>query len=334
METLRAGVIGVGYLGRFHAEKYARIPGVALAAIADTDAARGQELANRLGAHFVANYHDLFGRVDLVSICVPTPLHHGVTQDCLQADLHVLVEKPLTRTTEEAEALIALAAARRRVLQVGHLKRFHPAIQALRRSGLVTRPRFVRARRLAPFKNRALDVDVCLDLMIHDCDLVLEFMPAPLVHVEAIGARILSGYTDLAQARLRFADGSIAQVEASRVSGESLRRLELFQEESLLEVDFIGKRVSVQEKVAGRSMELAGIPVPEVVRRELEVPDYDTLEAQIASFCHAVASGGRPLVSGEEGLRALQVVQTIQAAIADQEKHFHAWWSERESGSR
>ena len=221
--TLRAAVVGVGYLGRFHAQKYAAIDGVQLVAVADPGEAARQNVARETGCRAEADWRALLGKVDLVSIATPTPYHYEVAKAFLEAGAHVLVEKPITTTVAEAKDLIAVAAANGRLLQVGHLERFNPAVLAL--DGLLTRPRFLESHRLAPFKARGTDVSVVLDLMIHDIDLVQHLVGQPLVEVSAVGAQVFSDDLDIANARLTFADGCVANVTASRVSMKMERKL-------------------------------------------------------------------------------------------------------------
>src|SRR5207302_1355230 len=240
---LRAAVIGVGYLGRFHAEKYAANSGAELVAVADIDPARARAVAAALGVEAVTDHRALLGRIDCASVAVPTPLHHAVAGDLLEAGVDVLVEKPLTTTVDEGKALLELAVRRGRVLQVGHLERFNPAIRAL--DGIVREPRFIECHRLAPFTERGTDVDVVLDLMIHDLDVILSMMPSPLRSVEAVGVPVLTNSVDIANARLRFANGGIANLTASRVSLKRERKLRIFQPDAYLAVDYGERRVRI-----------------------------------------------------------------------------------------
>ncbi|MBF0127182.1 MAG: Gfo/Idh/MocA family oxidoreductase [Magnetococcales bacterium] len=311
---LAAAVIGVGYLGRFHAQKYARMAGVELVAVADHAPERAGQVGRELGVAAVGDWQSLLPRLDLVSVVTPTNTHFSVVRTCLRAGVHVLVEKPMTVTLEEARELIALAEAEKRVLQVGHLKRFHPTVTALTESGLLRQPRFIESHRLAPFKNRALDVDVVLDLMIHDVDLMLHFIGSPVVDVESMGARVVTGEVDIAHARLKFANGAIAHVSASRVARGPMRQMRIFQPDAMIELDFIRQELSIRRRGAGE-MVRDGLALPAIEESLVPVARYDTLEREIQSFCDAVRGAHPPVVSGEDGLRALEVVTAIRRGI-------------------
>ncbi|MBF0342119.1 MAG: Gfo/Idh/MocA family oxidoreductase [Magnetococcales bacterium] len=316
VRELRAAVIGVGYLGRFHAHKYSRIEGVKLVAVADLQPDRAARVGAELGVVAVADYTELLSRVDLVSVVTPTESHYRVVRDCLQAGVHVLVEKPITTRLEEADRLIELAAQQKRLLQVGHIKRFHPAVQALLDSGLLVNPRFIDAQRFAPFKNRALDVDVVLDLMIHDVDLILHFVQSEVVSIEAVGTGVLSGKLDIANARIRFANGCIANVSASRVARDATRRMRIFQDDALFDLDFMRPGLAVRRRGAGTWV-LDGVSLPEIEEREFALVKSDALEGEIRAFCASVREGSPAAVSGVEGRKALEVVMDIHKAIAE-----------------
>ncbi len=303
--TLRTAVIGAGYLGRFHAQKYAALPGSRLVAVVDPDPEARARLARELGVEPLADHVPLLGEVDAVSIVAPTPLHHRLARDFLAAGSHVLVEKPITSTLEEARELVALAAERGRVLQVGHLERFNPAIVAI--EGLLQRPRFIESNRLAPFKPRGTDVSVVLDLMIHDIDLVQNIVRAPVTSIDAVGAPVFTDEIDIANARLRFADGCVADVTASRISMKTERKLRIFQADAYLSVD-------LQQKVLTRVQKGAPAPageLPQVAIEERSFEPGDALRDEIASFLHSITTGVRPAVSGEDGLRALETAIRI-----------------------
>ncbi|MBF0270488.1 MAG: Gfo/Idh/MocA family oxidoreductase [Magnetococcales bacterium] len=313
---LRAAVIGVGYLGRFHAQKYARIDGVKLVAVSDLHAERAAKVAGELGVEAVEDFTALLSRVDLVSVVTSTDSHFRVVEACLQAGVHVLVEKPITTTVEEADRLIALADQHQRVLQVGHIKRFHPAVSALFGSGLLVNPRFIEAQRFAPFKNRALDVDVVLDLMIHDVDLILHCVHSEVESVDAVGSGIFSGKADIANARIRFANGCVANVSASRVARDATRRMRIFQDDALFDLDFMRPGLAVRRRGAGTWL-LDGVTLPVIEEHEFPLTSTDALEAEVRAFCTAVATGSAPSVSGRDGRRALEVVMAIRRSIAE-----------------
>jgi predicted dehydrogenase len=308
-DPLRAAVIGAGYLGRFHAQKWAALPGCRLVAVADPAAATRAAVGAELGVEAVADWRELLGRVDAVSIATPTPLHHPIASACLDAGLHVLVEKPITTTVAEAEDLIRVAAARGRVLQVGHLERFNSAVRAI--EGLVTRPRFIESSRLAPFRQRGTDVSVVLDLMIHDIDLIQSIVRSPLASLDAIGAKVFSDDIDIANARLKFASGCVANVTASRVSLKTERKLRLFEDEAYLSLDLQQKILTVIRKGAVP----AGADLPQVAIDERTYEQGDALKAEIEAFVDSIRSGRPPLVGGAEGRAALETATRIAALV-------------------
>ena len=304
---LRAAVVGVGYLGRFHAEKYAAHGAADLVAVADIDPARARAVAAALGVEAVTDHRALLGRIDCASVAVPTQLHHAVAGDLLEAGVDVLVEKPLTTTVAEGKALVELAVRRERVLQVGHLERFNPAIRAL--DGVLRNPRFIECHRLAPFSERGTDVDVVLDLMIHDLDVILSMMPSALRSVEAVGVPVLTTSVDIANARLRFANGGIANVTASRVSLKRERKLRIFQPDAYLSVDYGERRVLICRREPGPDGQ------PALSLEEREVPEADALGSEIDAFLRAVRERETPPVTGWDGLRALEVAHVIRESL-------------------
>lgn len=312
---LKAAVIGVGYLGRFHAQKYAQMDGVELVGVADLVPARARQVGKELGVSVFGDFSELLSLVDLVSVVTPSATHFSVAKACLLAGVHVLVEKPMTILLEEADVLVALAGQQQRILQVGHIKRFHPAVMRLERSGLLDRPRYIESQRWAPFKNRALDVDVVLDLMIHDVDLILHFVGSPVVDVDAMGTKVVTDHIDIASARLRFQNGCIAQVSASRMARESTRRMRIFQPNALIEIDFMQSFLRIVQRGSGE-MVLDGIPVPAIEETRLPIERHDALEVEIQAFCQAVRGNTPPVVSGQDGRDALAVVTMIRQGIA------------------
>ena len=309
MKKIRSAVIGVGYMGRFHAEKLAACAAAELVAVADSDVARAQAVAGALGCGHEPDYRTLLPRVDAVCVAVPTGKHHAVVSACLEAGVHVLVEKPLSRTLEEADALLALARAKGLVLQVGHLQRFNPAFQALAAQG--GRPLFIDIERLAPFKARALDVDVVLDLMIHDLDLVLALAKAPIEQVSASGFRVLTQAIDIANARIEFADGCIASVSASRVSQSPVRKLRVFRHDAYVSADLQEQRLRHVRK--GREGENAD----GIVESEQVFERADELRAQAEAFLQAVRARSEPLVSGEQGRQALALALQVRRLVEE-----------------
>ena len=303
---LRAAVVGVGYLGAFHAEKYASLADVELVAVVDVDAERARTIAARHATRAETDFRALFGRVDCVSLAVPTPLHFALAHELLDHGIDVLVEKPLSTTVTEGAQLVDTAARRGRILQVGHLERFNPAIRAL--SDIITQPRFIECHRLAPFGERGTDVDVILDLMIHDLDVILSLVRADVQAIEAVGVPVLTESTDIANARLRFTNGCIANITASRVALKRERKIRLFQADTYVSVDYGEKHVRVcrRQPVDG---------VPTITVEELSLGDGDALFEEIEHFVHAVRTRERPLVDGRTALRALEVAERIRANL-------------------
>jgi predicted dehydrogenase len=309
MTPLRCAVVGAGYLGRFHAQKYAALADCELVGVADPSVEARERLKAELDVEGFADYRELLGRVDAVSIATPTSLHHAVARDFLAAGAHALVEKPITATAEEARELIALAASKGLVLQVGHLERFNPVILAV--EGELANPRFIESNRLAPFKPRGTDVSVVLDLMIHDIDLIEHVVRSPITSIDAIGAPVFTDEIDIANARIRFANGCVADVTASRISLKAERKLRIFQADAYLSIDLQQKLLSIVRKPAL----LGEGALPKVDLEERSFEQGDALKDEIRSFLDAVRRGARPVVSGEDGLRALETATRIAELV-------------------
>lgn len=314
-DIIPTAVIGVGYLGRFHAQKYAAVEGSKLVGVVDRDEVVAQKVAAETNTRAFTSYEPLLDQVRAVSIAVPTPLHHRIAKDCLTRGIHVLVEKPITTTVAEARELIELAHRHTCVLQVGHLERFNPAIMAATR--ILKTPRFIESHRLAPFKARGTDVNVVLDLMIHDIDLIQELVGAPIESIDAIGANVFSGETDIANARLRFAGGCIANTTASRVSLKQERKIRIFQDDAYLSIDLQQKILSVVRKKSDAPVE----SVAEVAIEEQSFEQGDALRAEIVSFLETIRTGAQPVVSGEDGLRALETALRITQRVLGRNEH-------------
>jgi predicted dehydrogenase len=306
-EVTPAAVVGVGYLGKFHAEKYAASPKARLVAVVDTDQRRAQEIAAPLGAEALTDYRALFGRVQCVSIAVPTRFHYEVAHDFIQAGIDVLVEKPLTADIAQARDLVAQAQVKKLILQVGHLERFNPAIRRL--EGVINEPKFVECHRLAPFVERGTDVDVILDLMIHDIDVISSLVRSPVERLEAVGVPVLTDKPDIANARIKFTNGCIANVTASRVSIKRERKIRFFQPDAYISIDYDQRRAQIYHKPAPGAGWLG-------IRAEnIEIKDGDALADEIDSFLDCVRSRKAPLVDGTEGLRALEIASMISAQL-------------------
>ncbi len=313
MNKLKTGVIGVGSLGQHHARVYAELPGVHLVGVADADPARAREVAARHRAAAYEDYRGLLKEVQAVSIVVPTSLHHAVARDCLEAGVHVLVEKPIASDVAQAGELVALAKSRKLALQVGHIERFNPAVRAA--AGHITDPKFVEVTRIAPFVARGTDVPVVLDLMIHDIDIILSFVRSPLETVSAIGFNLVSEKEDIANARLEFANGCVANVTASRISTKKERKIRFFQRNAYVNIDYMKPGVKIyrlkgEPKGVLDLARMVDITEPRLDRTE-------PLKAELESFARCVAEGREPLVTGEDGLRALEVAGRILEVIAE-----------------
>ncbi|HHL39674.1 MAG TPA: Gfo/Idh/MocA family oxidoreductase [Deltaproteobacteria bacterium] len=308
MKKLRAAVIGAGYLGRFHARKYGELDGVELVGVADIDGERAAEVAAMTGAEPFEDYRDLLGRVDAVSIVTPTQTHYPIALDFLRNGVDVLVEKPMTVTVDEADRLIDEADRAGRVLQVGHLERFNGAVVSL--EGRVDNPMFIESHRLSPFPDRGTDVDVVLDLMIHDIDIILNLVDSEVEWVDAVGVPVISTHVDIANARIRFGNGCVANVTASRISKERMRRIRLFQWDAYMAIDYASQHISVFRRTA------SGPDGPPTIAEEvLDIEKTDALAEEIRAFVRSCAEGTAPVVSGRDGRRALEVAVRIQESV-------------------
>ena len=309
MKKIRAAVIGVGYLGRFHAQKYAQAAQCELVAVSDSRQEARDKVAAEVGSRAVADYRELLGAVDAVSVVTPTPAHFSIARDFIEAGAHVLVEKPITETVEEARQLIDLAARHEKVLQVGHLERFNAAILAAEPH--LRTPRFVECHRMAPYRERGTDVNVVLDLMIHDIDIVQTIVGAPITSIDAIGTPVFSDEIDICNARIRFANGCVANATASRVSMKTERKLRVFVDDAYLSLDLQQKILTV---IRRRTTNDPPGPLPAVIE-EQSLDQGDALKAEIESFLECIRAGRAPVVSGEAGLRALETAMRITEQV-------------------
>jgi len=320
MDKIKAAVVGVGYLGRFHAQKYAQIPGCELVGVVDGREEVRNAVAGEVATRAVADYRELLGQVDAVSVVTPTPAHFEIAEAFLSAGAHVLVEKPITETPDQARKLIARAAERKRILQVGHLERFNSAILAAEPH--ISTPRFMECQRLAPYKERGTDVNVVLDLMIHDIDLIQSLTGSEIVNIDAIGTPVFSGEIDIANARIRFANGCVANTTASRVSMKAERKLRIFEDAAYISLD-------LQQKILTLIRKLDEPPKPghlPVSIEEASLDQGDALKAEIESFLDCIRNDRRPIVSGEDGLRALETAIRITDQV-------HIYLSENRTSS-
>jgi predicted dehydrogenase len=302
-QPLRVAVIGVGHLGKHHARLLAGLDNATLTAVVDTDAARATAAAGASGARTLADYRALFDAVDAVTIAVPTEGHHEIAMAFLQRGISVLVEKPMTRTLAEADALVAAAQASGATLAVGHTERYNPAVAAV--MPFVTTPRFIEVHRLGVFPDRSLDIDVVFDLMIHDLDIILALVKAEPTSIEAVGVPVLTDRYDIANARLRFATGCIANVTASRISKERVRKIRFFQPDAYVSIDY------AEQEVEGYRLKRREGQRPEIQGGKLPVAREEPLKRELADFVAAVRDQRPPLVTGEDGRRALALAQAI-----------------------
>lgn len=309
MKKLRVGVVGVGYLGKFHAEKYAQMDTVDLVGVVDVDGEQARRVAEVIGTNAYTDYRDLFGKVDAVSVVTPTCAHFEVSRAFLEKDVDVLVEKPITSTLAEASELVEFAESRGLIIQVGHLERFNPAVIALQ--DIVTVPRFIESHRLSIFKPRGIDVSVVLDLMIHDIDIILNFVKSEVTEIRAAGIAVITDEVDIANARLEFANGCVANVTASRISAKNERKFRMFQRDGYISVDFANHGITVIRQ-NGKSRE--GV-IPGMEMQQMSFEKGDALAAEIRAFVTSATTRTVPEVSGQVGRDALKIVLHIMDQI-------------------
>ena len=303
MSKLRVGVVGVGHIGKNHARLYAESTAADFTAVYDTDPARAAEFAAQYKVSAADSLADFAERVDAASVATPTNTHLEVARELLQAGKHLLVEKPIAMNTSQASELAALAEKNRLVLQVGHVERFNPVLSALEER--LTRPRFIEAHRLSPYPNRSTDVGVVLDLMIHDLEIILHLVRSPVQSVDAVGVAVLSRGEDIANARLRFKNGCVANITSSRISPEQMRKIRVFQEDAYLSLDYGNQTGEVFRKTA------TGI-----AREAVAIDREEPLKQQLAAFVECASTGRAPKVSGLEATAALELAVQITERIA------------------
>jgi predicted dehydrogenase len=316
MKKIRVGVVGVGYLGKFHAEKYSRMDDVELVGVADPDRDQADAIAKQVGTASFYDPADLFGKVDAVSVAAPTPLHHKIGKALLERDIDVLMEKPITRTVEEADELIAIADSRNLILQAGHLERFNPAVVAVRK--MVNHPVFIESNRLSLYKKRGTDVSVVLDLMIHDIDIIINFVQSGIRYTHAMGAPVVSDSIDIANAHIEFENGAVAKVTASRIANKNERKIRLFQKDGYISLDFAKRSiVHVWPGTGGREALIPGMRI-----EESSFTDGDALEDEIRSFIRSVRTRQAPEVTGRMGRDALDIALAITRQIQESSRRF------------
>jgi predicted dehydrogenase len=302
-KKIKIGVVGLGHLGNYHLQKYAKIDDCEIVAVSDTLIEQAGKAADTYHCRVFTDHRDLLDKVDAVSIAVPTGEHYKVARDFLTAGIDVLVEKPICATIEEADELIKLAGKNNLILQVGFVERFNPVIMAL--ENVITRPLFIEVHRLHPFFERGTDVDVILDLMIHDLDIILKFVNSPLKSLEAVGVPVLSDKIDISNVRLSFASGCIANITASRISAKTMQKIRFFGPEGYHSVDCQKREILSFKKIVNNTGK------PQIIQNNIEVGSHDPLEEEIRSFVHCVINRCTPIVSGSEARKSLELAAKI-----------------------
>jgi len=314
MKKLRVGVVGAGYLGKFHAEKYSQMDDVELVGIADLNRVQAESVSKKVKTNAYTDYRDLIGKTDAVSVVVPTPAHFEVSRNFLENDIDVLIEKPITTTLAEADELISISAARDLIIQVGHLERFNPAILALK--DIVKNPRFIESHRLSIFKERGTDVSVVLDLMIHDIDIISCFVKSEIKSIHAAGIPVITGLADIANTRLEFMNGCVANVTASRISTKNERKIRLFQQDAYISVDFANNEITVVRKKESKKESL----IPGMEIKQICFEKSDALKDELTAFVKAVSRREVPEVTGQVGRDALKVALSVMDQIDSSKK--------------
>ncbi|MCG3199480.1 MAG: Gfo/Idh/MocA family oxidoreductase [Candidatus Omnitrophica bacterium] len=314
MNKTKIGVFGVGHLGKHHARILNALPSTELVGVHDVDRQRGEEIAEREGVPYFQRWEDLLDRCEAVDVVTPTTYHHALAAPALSAGKHVFVEKPMTKTVAEADDLIDLAARNNLVLQVGHIERFNSAVMEIKR--VLDRPRYIEASRLTLYSPRVKDIGVVVDLMIHDLDLILSLVPSKVARFDAVGVPVLTQHEDIASARITFEDGCVANLTASRVSLEPQRRIRIFQRDSYFSLDYQKQEIAVFRKLAQNEERMMGDPLPGINHYTLHMNrEEDALTTELSDFIRCVQEGKPPVVSGEDGRRALELaIQVTEEA--------------------
>lgn len=304
MKTVKIGVIGVGYLGSVHARVYSQLEGVRLIGVCDIDEAKARAIARKFRTAAFTDYRDLIGKVDAASVVVPTNLHHKIAKPLLENGLHLLVEKPITTTLQEADDLLAVAKDKNLILQVGHVERFNSGFLAVEK--IINKPIFIECHRLGPFKKRATDVGVILDLMIHDIDIILGLIKEDIKSIEAVGAPVLTEREDIANVRLQFKNGAACNLTVSRITNKTMRKIRIFQRDAYISLDYFKPSCLIYKKESGR-----------ITCQNVKIRKEEPLKLELESFVNCVRSGEKPLVSGLEGRQALAIALEIEKKIKD-----------------
>src|SRR2546423_1199747 len=303
MKKLRVGVVGVGHIGSNHARIYSELPNAEFVAVLDIDPARADEIGGKYKTKVAASLNELADMVDAASIATPTSAHFSIARDLLAQGKHLLIEKPITEKTSDARELAEMAAEKGLVLQVGHVERFNPVLSALEQR--LTHPRFIEAHRLSPYPNRSTEIGVVLDLMIHDLEIILHLVNSAVENIDAVGVPVLSRGEDIANARLRFASGCIANITSSRISPERMRKIRVFQEDAYLSLDYQGQSGEIFRRINGQ-----------ITRDPVTIEKEEPLRQQLASFVNCALTGGAPKVSGSHAAAALELAVEITKRIA------------------
>src|SRR5438270_4501134 len=303
MKKLRVGAVGVGHIGSNHARLYSEIPSADFTAIYDVDLARANSIAKKYGGAATKSLDEFTELIDAASVATPTNTHHEIALPLLQKSKHLLIEKPITENPEHATELAELAARNRLILQVGHVERFNPVLSAL--ESRLTHPRFIEAHRLSPYPNRSTDIGVVLDLMIHDLEIILHLVRSPIQSIDAVGVPVLSKGEDIANARIRFENGCVANITSSRISPERMRQIRVFQEDAYLSLDYQTQSGEIYRR-KGR----------EIIREPVAIEKEEPLRQQITSFVDCAITGGEPKVSGSHAAAALELAVEITKRIA------------------
>jgi predicted dehydrogenase len=302
MKKIRVAVIGAGHLGKIHARIYAQCKDAELVGICDTDAEKAALHATAFSTRSFSDYRQLLPLVDAVSIATPTTNHFTIAKDFLNHNIHVMIEKPITTTTRDAEKLIVLAGKKKKILQVGHVERFNPAIRALQR--FCTHPKFIEVHRLSPYPRRGTDVSVVLDLMIHDIDIILSLVKSPIKSFHAVGVNVLSDCEDIANARIMFKNGVVCNLIASRISDDVLRKIRIFQKDSYISLDYAQQKITFYRKQSNR-----------IIKKEIVVPKKEPLVEELHSFINCIKKNTQPVVCGNDAKEALKIALSITRQI-------------------
>jgi predicted dehydrogenase len=307
---IKVGVVGVGYLGQHHARIYSEMDRAELVGVADIDFDRATEVAKKTKTKAYKNFEELIGKVQAVSISAPTVDHHRIAKIFIEAGVDVMVEKPVTVTVEEADELVRLADEKGCIFQVGHLERFNSAVRKM--VEMTTTPRFIECNRLSPFPDRSTDVDVVLDLMIHDIDIILSLVRSQVTFIHAVGIPVISKNVDIASARMEFASGCVANITSSRISIKKERKIRLFQPDTYISLDYQNQEMYAYHRIPNKNDPEGK---PEIVGGKVKVKKEEPLKAELEAFLESVATRTRPLVTGVEGREALKVVMRVQQEI-------------------